>query len=150
MKTRQLFLVCFLLLSFAGCKKEAHFPANMTLYDKPLSVIQTAISGKWKLEYGKGGITAKTIQYYDNFYYDFSIRNRVKIINDGIVYADTTITWRNVTGIYADGASTSTMNFHDKSDYSYVYIVDKLINDTLVLHDYAGETVYYYFTKVRN
>ncbi|TZF85708.1 hypothetical protein FW774_01125 (plasmid) [Pedobacter sp. BS3] len=138
------------IICFTGCKKKEHSPLNMTLYDKPLSVIQAAIHGKWKLQYGKGGINAKMVQYYNNSYYDFSTQNTVRVTYNDVIYADTTIIWRNEAEIYTNGLSTFTMNFYDKRGYPYIHIVDRFINDTLVLHDYAVDAVYYYFTKVKN
>ena len=63
-----LFTIIFTIVCFTSCKKKEHTPLNITLYDKPLSIIQAAIHGKWKLQYGKGGINAKMIQYYKKLF----------------------------------------------------------------------------------
>ena len=59
-----------ILFFFAQCKKEytPSVPLTITLYNKPLSTIQSYIKGLWKLHYGKGGIAANNIQYYDSFF----------------------------------------------------------------------------------
>lgn len=136
-----------ILFCFAQCKK-GRKPLNMTLYDKPLSVIRANIREKWQLRYGKGGIASNNVQQYNNCYFEFNVDDKIKIITDNIVFTDTLITWINEPGIYTNGTSTFTMNFNDKQGYPNVYIVDKIVNDTLVLHDYAVDAVYYYFTKI--
>ena len=52
----QLFLLLLAFTSFIGCKKDNQ-PITITLWDKPLSVIQSYIAGNWKLQYSYGGIS---------------------------------------------------------------------------------------------
>lgn len=134
------------LLCFAQCKKD-HKPLNITLYDKPLPVIQANIRGNWKLQYGKGGICGTCLHTYNNVYNEFINNNRIKITANNIVYTDTSITWIKEPGTYTNGTSTFTMNFTDKRGYPYVRVVDKIVNDTLILHDNSSDAIFLYFTK---
>ena len=66
-------LVIFSMLivfCFAQCKKE-HTGLTITLYDKPLAIIQSIAKGKWKLNYTYGGLTGNIKQNYTNTYSEF-------------------------------------------------------------------------------
>lgn len=134
-----------ILFCFAQCKKE-YTSLTITLYDKPLGTIQSYIQGKWQLHYGKGGICATCIQYYSNYYWTFT-NNRVKKSFNGTITADTTISWIRDRGTYTNGDSTFIMSFSDKLGYPSNYVVDKIMNDTLILHENAADAVFYHFTK---
>jgi len=134
------------LFCFAQCKKE-HTALNITLYDKPLSTIQYYIQGNWKLNYGKGGICGSCIQYYDSSTWKF-VNNRIEETYKGSIRADTTINWTKDLGTYTNGDSTFVMNFYDKLGYPSNYVVDRIFNDTLILHDNSSDAVFYHFTKL--
>ena len=142
---------CCLLIApfcFSNCKKHnapSKAPLNIILYDTSLSVIQKYIQGKWKLIYGKGGI-ATTTQYYDNNFWEFN-NGRVKILDNGNIYADTTINWNYDIGTYTNGDSTFLMKFYDLYGYPSVYDVDRIYNDTLILHDNSSDAYFYHFIK---
>ncbi|MCK9311635.1 MAG: hypothetical protein M0P26_05095 [Bacteroidales bacterium] len=142
------------LIGWTGCEKE-DTSQNIILYDKPLDVIQSHIQGKWKLAYGKGGYAANSIFYDDNYYMEFTADNRVIKTGDNIVYANSTIKWTKVgpyewvklsPGKYTD---TYLMEFNDRREYPYCYIVDKIYNDTLIIHDNMADAVSYYFNKTK-
>lgn len=137
---------CLLItpLWFNSCKK-SHTPINITLYDKPLSVIQQNIQGKWKLIYGKGGIATVTQYYHDNFW-EFN-DDRIKIASSGSIVADTTINWDYNIGTYTNGDSTFLLNFYDKVNVPWVYVVERIYNDTLILHDNSSDAFFYHFIK---
>lgn len=134
------------LFCFAQCKKE-HTATTITLYDKPLATIQSYIQSKWQLQYGKGGICATCIQYYSNYFWTFTNNNRVEKSHNGAIIADTTISWIRDRGTYTNGDSTFIMSFFDKLGYPSNYVVDKIMNDTLILHENAADAVFYHFTK---
>lgn len=141
-----------ILFCFAKCKKQdtaltENTPLTITLYNKPLNIIQSYILGKWKLHYGKGGICATCIQYYSNYFWTFTNNNRVQKSYNGTIIADTTISWIRDRGTYTNGDSTFIMNFFDKLGYPSNYVVDKIMNDTLILHENAADAVFYHFTK---
>jgi hypothetical protein len=141
---------CFLFIAslyFSNCKKDVtpSTSVNIILYDKPLSVIQQNIEGKWKLIYGKGGI-ATTTQYYDNDFWEFN-NNRIKILDKGNLDADTIILWNYDLGTYTNGDSTFLMKFYDAEYVPWVYVVDKIYNDTLILHDNSSDAFFYHFIK---
>jgi len=142
------------LIGWTGCEKE-DTSQNIILYDKPLDVIQSHIQGKWKLAYGKGGFAANSIFYDDNYYMEFTVDNRVIETGDNIVYANSTIKWTKVgpyewvkwsPGKYTD---TYLMEFNDRREYPYCYVVDKIYNDTLIIYDNACDAVFYYFNKTK-
>lgn len=137
-----LFIVC---LCLSNCKKKID-KLNIVLYNKSLFVIQKYIQGRWELIYGKGGISANNIQYYHDDLWDFD-NNRVRILSNGNVFADTTIQWSYEMGSYTNGGYTYVMNFYDKRNVPSVYVVDRIYNDTLILHDLASDAVFFHFIK---
>jgi hypothetical protein len=153
MKTRLFTLsgLCFIILFyFVGCKKD-QAPLNISLYDKPLSTIQSYVQGTWKLEYEKGGICSTCLNNFENknFLWQFGFDNQIKQTFENNIVTDTAITWKKDRAYYINGDSAFNMNFYDKRGYPYNYLVDGIFNDTLMLHDnYAADVVYYYLTRV--
>ncbi|MFT3950038.1 MAG: hypothetical protein QM763_23935 [Agriterribacter sp.] len=140
------FCFIFILISwFNYCKKNYKPQVNVVLYDKPLSVIRQHIQGKWQLIYGKGGI-ATTTQYYDETFWEFNA-DSLRILKHNNAYLDTVIHWDYDLGTFTNGDSTYIMNFNDKLGYIYNYIVDKIYNDTLIVHDYAVDAYFYRLIK---
>lgn len=142
-------LFLMMLFCFAQCKKE-HTPISITLYDKPLSTIQSYIQGNWKLQYEKGGICSRCTNYFNNvnYFWQFNSGNKIKQTYNDTVFTDTRITWIKDVGVYVNGDSTFIMNFYDKRGYPSNYVVDDIFNDTLILHDaYSVDAVFYHFTK---
>lgn len=135
-----------IIFCFAQCKKE-HTASTITLYNQPLKTIQSYIQGKWKLQYGKGGICSICVQYYDSSFWKFNYNNKIQISNNGSLNTDTTINWIKDVAPYTNGDSTFIMSFFDKLGYPANYVVDKIINDTLILHETAVDAVFYHFTK---
>lgn len=140
-----LLLIC---LCFSNCKKNSEQPIdklNIVLYDKPLSVIQECIQGKWKLEYEKGGICWPCINYINNFYWDFSIDNKIRQTYNGTLITDATINWKWSKPVNTD--YTYIMNFEDKRGIPYLCVVYEIHNDTLVLTDAGYDPVAYFLVK---
>jgi hypothetical protein len=127
------------------CKKSSEH-LNITLHDKPLSVIQSYIQGQWELRYMKGGIATQTIQQ-TNYFWQFGSKDRLTETDQGTITADTTITWKRDLGLFIGTDSTYLMNFFDKQGVPWVYVVDGIYNDTLLLHDNAVDGYFYHFTK---
>ena len=136
------FLTILIAIGFSQCKKEPK-PLNVALYDKPVNVIQSYIQGKWKVQYGKGGFIGNWIQFYQNVFYEFGSGSRVKITNTGIAITDTTIEWNKEKGIFVEVDSIYTMKFYDKLGYPNVLVPSKIYNDTLILHDYSSDAMFY-------
>lgn len=136
-----------LLFCFAHCKKE-NVPLNITLYNKPLKTIQASIQGKWQLRYEKGGICSTCSHQVSNFYWTLSANNRIKESFNGIIVADTTINWVKDLGTYTNGDSTYILRCYDKQNVPWNYVVDRIYNDTLILHDNSADAVFYHFTKI--
>lgn len=130
-----------LLFCFTQCKKDK-LHSNIILYNKPLSVIQSYLRGKWKCLYGKGGFIANNIQHFDSFYWTFLNHNKIVQVADGDTVSNTTIQWGWDRGTYTNGDSTFTMKFSGN-----IYEVNRLVNDTLILNDHADDAVLYYFIR---
>lgn len=128
------------------CKKEFIQPSsNIILHDKPLRVIRANIRGSWKLCYEKGGICMlcpPTIK--SNEYYEFS-DNWVVWTANNVKLAFTKIIWKYEKDVYEE--NTNIMCFYDTRDYPYSYIVDRIINDTLVLKDNSWDAVSYFLAR---
>ena len=144
-------MTCF---CYFRCKKGENFdckgrntPSNIVLYNKPLPVIQCTIQGKWKCVYGKGGIAVNTIQYYDGFYWSFA-NNKIIQIYNGDTIANNSIKWVWDRGTYTNGENTFTMKLYDKENVPWVYVVDRILDDTLILHDYSSDAVFYHFIRL--
>lgn len=142
------------IFCFSHCKKENNNSnkekayLNITLYDKPLDTIRSYIQGKWNLRYEKGGICAICTQQFSNFYWTFSANNKIEESYNGIIIADTSITWVKDIGTYINGDSTYILSFHDKQNVPWNYVVERIYNDTLILHDNSADAVFYRFTKL--
>lgn len=148
----QKLLLLVLLFSFLQCSKDSNDNTSskrltIQLYDKSLVTIQSNLKGRWKLEYEKGGICGSCITKFDNFYWEFSENNSIKEIFNGSIVADTTINWYKAIGTYINGDSTYIMNFYDKKNTPWNYVVDGIYNDTLVIHDNSADAVFYHFSK---
>ena len=138
-----------LLLSVlgVGCEKnnEDGQNSNIPLYDKPLSTIKSNIQGKWELHYGKGGICATCIQYVDSTYWEFTNNDKILKYYDKDIVLDTSIMWYkdvdNFSGL------TYIMQFYDNYGYPSNYVIDGIYEDTLIIHDFSSDAVFYHFTK---
>jgi hypothetical protein len=135
-----LFLLTLICLCFVRCEKEKQ-SANITLYDKPLPVIQYYITGKWKLEYAYGGLCAGK---YIDIYNSYMILSPDHIIagNDSFgAVVNTNIVWVRAKTLY--NFSTYLLNY-SSSEYKIVY---QIKNDTLVILDNADDGYSYFYTK---
>lgn len=142
----------FLLLSLmgAGCEKDEKSDKQsitITLHDKPLTVIQLYIKGKWKLQYSYGGlITKKNIDTH-NSYLTLS-PDHITVENDAFgAVVDTNIVWVRDKAGFNDSTYllSYTRSGYPSPEY---YIVDQIKQDTLILIDYnVSDGFYYYYTK---
>jgi hypothetical protein len=137
--------VILLAILLLHCKKSTP-GLNITLYNKPLSVIESYINGKWDLRYVHGGFALQTIQQSD-YFWELTTGNRITENVHGVITADTVINWVRDAGQLINGDSTYLMEFSDKQTLPRVYVVDGIFNDTLVLHDNAVDGFYYHFTR---
>jgi hypothetical protein len=60
-----------LLLILLSCNKDKTDFSNITLKDKPLNQIKSAIRGRWQLHYSYGGITGNVRHNYTNSFIEF-------------------------------------------------------------------------------
>ncbi len=128
------------------CKKDSGH-LNISLHDKPLSVIQEYTQGSWKLQNEKGGFCGNCIFYPTdttfNLYMNLS-SERIKLKNEYFQTLDTTIVW---TSINVFGDSTYALNFSDSMGIPYTFAADGIYNDTLVLYQPGPDGIAFYYTK---
>ncbi len=136
-----------LLICFTQCKNDnEELLHNIVLYDKPLKTIQHYIQGKWKLVYGKGGISSNTMYYCDSCFIEFTSDNKV-ISNSFAITGATTILWIKDIGTYTNNESTYLMTFKDNQGVPWVYVIDRIYNDTLIYHDNSSDAIFYHYIK---
>jgi hypothetical protein len=137
-----------LLLILWSCNKDKTDFSNITLKDKPLSQIKTAIRGKWQLHYSYGGITGNIRHNYTSSFLEFKANDSLYWDdNNNRIVADR-ITWENKTDVIGD--KTYIMSFCEMRSsvcYSYSWGVQGIRNDTLILYDNATDPDYHYLTK---
>lgn len=142
-----LFFVC---LCFSNCKK-SNGGLNVILYNKPLSVIQEYIQGKWMLQYAKGGFCGTCISHVKNNPYMLINSNRIIFGNDSTgVVLDTTIYWIKERDIFHPLDSTFLLTYYyppGAGPFAIAYVVDGIYNDTLKLIDDAYDPLSYYYIK---
>jgi len=123
---------------------------NIVLYNQPLDTIQKYIQGKWKLAYGKGGVTGRTMFYCDcdNCFIEFTSDN--KVITNFVVEVTqaTPIIWVKDYNTYVND-STYLMTFKPDSAFLCVYALDSIYNDTLLFHEKVDDGVYFRCVKVQ-
>ena len=132
-----LFILLFMILMGTGCKKEFVVPSNIILYDKPLSVIQSCIKGKWRLHYIYGGFSPSKIIDKYNSYMILSPDHITKGNDAQGIFVDTKISW--IWSEYPHGYL-----FGYLSEY---YMVLEIKNDTLIIRDNLDDGDKYYYTK---
>lgn len=144
LKIVYIFLGLMILISIVQCKKNSE-QLNISLHDKPLSVIQSYVQGNWKLQYEKGGFCATCTNYINNFYWNFTKDNKIQQTYNNTLITDTIINWEWSKPANVD--STYIINFSDKRGIPYFYVAYEIKNDTLVLMDAGNDPVSYYLTK---
>ncbi len=149
MKTRiVLFVMIATLLLGAGCEKMPADIRNITLYNQPLSVIKHCIQGKWKVVYGKGGFNAIQLHYWDDYYMEFTKNNRIIISIDGVIdYENSKIRWdKDCNGYTGYKECVYVAEFINKS---FPLVIDKIQNDTLIVHELGLNPIYYHLIKTK-
>ncbi len=122
------------------------FHVNIVLYNQPLDTIQKYIHGKWKLAYGKGGVCTTTMYYSDNCYIEFTSDNNVITNSLAKINKASPIVWIKDFDLYPND-STYLMTFKDDHDFTKVYAIDRIYNDTLIYHDNLCDAIYYHYLK---
>ena len=148
------FKISIILLLFvfmgAGCDEEEErdkLSVNITLHDKPLSVIKKYVSGNWKLQYAYGGLSVHKVVDVHNSYMNLTSEH-VIMGNDlyGVV-VDSSIIWarKKAEPIGSTYLLGFTRSGHPSPEY---YIVDQIKKDTLIIVDYnISDGFHYYYTK---
>lgn len=143
---KKLIFIFIAIVSISSCSSDDdETTTNIQLYDKPLPVIKSHIEGKWELHYTDGGI-AGIVHYYENSFWIFdfsSVQDSIKQIYDGNVTIDTNLTWVLNQGTSIDGDSFYIMSVSDGRNL----VIKGIYNDTLVIHTYAADGLFFHFTK---
>ena len=128
-----------------GCKKDEQ-SVTITLHDQPLSIIQSYIEGKWKLQYSYGGLIASKYIDKNNTYMILSPEH-ISVKNDtkGVV-VDTNITWVKTNIGNNDTTYLLSYLLPGNSTPEY-YIVSQIKSDTLIIREYVDDGYSYYYTK---
>ena len=85
--------ILLLFCCFTRCKKDDISLSNIVLYNQPLETIQKYIQGKWKIVYGKGGISSNEIQYCKDCSVEFTSTNKIISNSFAITAGAVTIQW---------------------------------------------------------
>lgn len=132
-------------LCFSNCKKSNN-QKNITLNNKPLSVIQSYIKGKWQLEYETGGFCGCVSTPKDSFFlYTILSPNKIIFKNSEEITIDTTINWEYINFF---GESTYVMNFFSPSGVPFNFAAKGIFNDTLILYQPGPDGESFYYTKL--
>ena len=139
--------ISFFILTTVQCKKQEITPSsNIVLYNQPLNIIQANIKGSWQLSYVKGGFCAvcppRKVGY---IFFDFMDHDRVVLRDTNFVWADTKIDWIYSKDTFGDYIYI--LNFFAKDSVPCNYIVDRIINDTLILMDNSFDYQTYFLIK---
>jgi len=146
MKNKIIISACFLIfaLSFVNCRKDD--PIDIVLHDKSLETIQQYIHGKWRLVYSKNGSARYPC---DNCSVEFTQDDKF-ISNVLTIYATPYgIIWIKDKGLFLDGDSTYLMTIGQEFGYSQSFVIDKIINDTLIFYENYEFLISYYCIKSR-
>jgi hypothetical protein len=135
-------------LNLACCEKDKNpvHLSNITLWDKPLSVIQDYTTGSWKLEYSYGGFTShKSLDRINS--YMILKPNHIKLGNDSLgVVVDTTIVWVKYDIGTNDFTYLLSFNWSGFPLPEY-NVVQEIKNDTLIIREYVNDGYTLYYTK---
>uniref|UniRef100_UPI003217ED84 hypothetical protein n=1 Tax=uncultured Draconibacterium sp. TaxID=1573823 RepID=UPI003217ED84 len=141
--------LCVVLLGTGCDDKDESEPLlhNITLYDKPLSVIQQYITGDWKLQYQIGGIAGSKYIDESNSYMNLT-QNHIIVGNDLYeVVIDTSIVWKRE--LIREDEYSYLMGYPNPGWQSPTYfIINQIKNDTLIIIDYnVSDGFTYYYTR---
>ncbi len=131
-------------LIIIGCSKYANVP-DIVLTNQPLTVIQESINGRWKLDYGFGGIGGIRYEAKANEYINFE-PYRIVIGNDQGVIVDTSIVWKKVPSSRTDSAYILTYQYQGRQNG---LLVKEIKDNSLIISEYASDAVTYYYKKIR-
>ena len=119
---------------------------DVSLKDKPLSVIKANIQGDWKLHKIHGGICGTCCQKRENEFCTL-VNDRIKWETNGIIVTDTTVIWVNYD-VFGD--TSWTMSYYDKQMRPNYLTPDGIHKDTLILYQKGPDGLYFHFTKVEH
>lgn len=135
-------------ICFSQCKTDESLSSNIVLYNKPLNTIKKYILGKWKFMYAKGGISSNTTYFCDTCFIEFTSDNKI-ISNSIVITTDTTtIQWVRDFGTYTNNELTYLMTFKDVQGVPWVWVIERIINDTLIYHDNSSDAIFYHYIKI--
>jgi hypothetical protein len=147
MKKSYFFSALFIItiITIVTCKKDYHL--NIVLHDKPLTTIRQYIHGTWKLVYsriesGRYPCNNCSVEFTED---DKFISNTLTVYVTPYV-----ITWIKDIGMFLNGDSTYLMTIGHEFGYSQSFIIDKIVNDTLIFYENFETPFVYYCIKSNN
>ena len=151
-------LLLMALISIGGLSSCGKNETIVNLYEQPLSVIQKAVQGEWKLQYSEGGYAyRKIIDTLDSYMY--ISENHIIMGNAHGIYVDSPIIWMKGEPFGGDlSAYLLTYNHgiditeQDGVILEEVPIYNTLVpyqikNGTLAISDVCCDGYSYYYTK---
>ena len=137
-------ILCMLL--FKQCTKEAG-SVNISFRNKSLQLVQSYVSGKWILNYAYGGIAAIKYPAKHHAYLNLT-DSHITIGNDSAgVIVDTVASWRKEPDGPNNSITLVSYFYAPGYGFAYNYVVDEIKNDTLIMHEYTSDALYYYYTR---
>lgn len=134
------------LLAFSVCQcHKTRQTLTISLYNQPLSQIKMYTKGKWRLQYSNGGFAYQVIPGKNNQYLQI-LDDRLLAGNDlAAATVDAPLSWYRVYWPGSLNDSTYLLSAGN-GNYPY-YFIDGIVNDTLIMHDFASDAFYYHYTK---
>ena len=146
---KSLLILPIIVLSFFSCKKnKTNNNANTPVYlrDKSIPEIKSTVLGKWKIHYSYGGFTGNVKTLTPNSFFKVLANDSVYLSFDNVISAETITTYQRVNTAF--GYSAVIMNFPINGGPNKNWIVDYLVNDSLVLDDNIPSGNAYIMTKI--
>jgi hypothetical protein len=130
-----------------SCKKsEADKPTTFFLRDKPLAEIKNLLVGNWKIHYKYGGITGNIKTPMTNSYFKVRPNDSIYLTLENNLFAADKAIFTRISTIFNFDAWI--IDFSAPGGTPFSWIVDRQINDTLVLGDNHPNPEGYYMTKI--
>lgn len=149
MQTKDILISLIIIGTFicGSCKKNNNDAiGNVFLRDKPLAEIKSLVQGNWKIHYKYGGITGNIKTPMTDSYFKVLQTDSIYLTFSNTLFAADIATFQRVNTTF--GYSAYTMDFESIGGTPKTWIVDYIINDTLVLDDDYANGSAYFMTRI--
>lgn len=127
-------------------------PVTIVLYDKPLTTIKQYVQGSWKLINARGGFTY-TVYHCERCFLTINPDDTYicRRLSDKSEVDTLSIKWIKELGSFIP-TYDSTYILHlytldGSRSVGWSFIIDRIDHDTLVMHDYNSEPIFYHYLK---